>query len=210
VAGRRRFRVECRPDLRISPCPSAEIGLCFVMKLRVDPERLASKARDIGRETAEEIVAVHGPLWKARDDLTKLVLSLATAILAGTISFSSSILNQTSSSFASLALIFCWFLMLIAICCGLASLWSANTLQSFRVRFTNAEPHIKAEARKIEASSEDEVMSAISDIIKRYSEEALNPLGPADVRAKYMSLAALVLFASSLGVFIVVGGILVT
>lgn len=180
------------------------------MTFKVDPEYLAQKARSAGEEVAEEIASVHGSLWAARDNLTKLVLSLSAVILAGTISFSGTILEHSASVWAALFLVLSWLLFFAAICCGLASLWNANTLHSFRARFTNAEPDMKQDAESIKGNSENEIMDSVLTLMKQYSDRALNPLGSADTWANRLCASSLLCFGAALLSFIVAGCILVT
>lgn len=180
------------------------------MSHTIDPGRLAKRARESGREISEEIASVHGRYWEARDALIKLVLSLSAAILAGTISFSENILGVSACPLAGSLLIASWFLFLVSICAGIASLWNGTTLHSFRVRFTNAEPAITAEAAAVKSNDPSDLLDKVLDILRKYSDLALQPLGKADLWAKRYAKTCLIAFALALGLFLLVGGIVVT
>lgn len=180
------------------------------MPASIDLAKLAKEARASGRKVSEEITDVHGRYWEARDNLVKLVLSLSAAILAGTISFSQSILGVASCPLAGWLLIASWLFFLISISAGIASLWNGTTLHSFRIRFNNAEPAIKAEAAALKNGSPSEVMDNVLEILSKYTDQALQPLGSADLWAKRLAFGCLLSFALGLAIFLAVGGVVVT
>jgi len=155
---------------------------------------------------------VHGRLWEGRENLAKLIISLSSAMLVGTVTFSSTLLGSTSSATSCPnLLIISWSLLFLSMCLGILSLWHSNTLKSFRARFFNSEPKIEQEASKLdpEVSQEDSIKQILS-IVKKYSDASLKPLGNADRNAHYSLNAALIIFSLGVGAFLFFGALQVT
>ncbi len=151
-------------------------------KSEINSKLLTDNAIAAGDSIAREIFEVHGSLWKSREELSKLVISLSSAFLVGTISFSSSIVGQgTNLASCTEVLVYSWVALFITICAGIFSLWHSNTLHSFHARFTNSQPNIEQEISELNAEEPvEEIMKKAMIIVKKYSDVSLEPLGKAD------------------------------
>lgn len=182
------------------------------MPKEIDTQSIVQLARSAGEGAGAKMVEVHGRLWEGRENLAKLIISLSSAMLVGTITFSSTLLGSNSSATSCPNLLIAsWLFLFLSMCLGILSLWHSNTLKSFRARFFNSEPKIEQEASELdpEASQED-LTKEILSIIKKYSDASLEPLGSADRNAHYSLNAALVAFSLGVGVFLFFGALQVT
>lgn len=179
------------------------------MPKEINKEYIVLQARSAGEEAGAKMAEVHGRLWEGRENLAKLIVSLSSAMLVGTITFSSSLITSNSPTPSSSGLIvLSWVLLFLSMCLGILSLWHSNTLKSFRARFFNSEPAIEQEASQLNPeASQEELTQGILAIVKKYSDSSLEPLGSADRNAHYSLNAALVLFGLGVGAFLVFGAI---
>lgn len=182
------------------------------MSNEINTKYIVQKARLAGEEAGAKMVEVHGRFWEGRENLAKLIVSLSSAMLVGTITFSGSLLGSNSAATTCPSLLVAsWVLLFLSMCLGILSLWHSNTLKSFRARFFNAEPEIEQEASQLNPeASQEELTQEILSIIKKYSDASLEPLGSADRNASYSLNIALVLFGLGVGAFLSFGAILAT
>jgi hypothetical protein len=90
------------------------------MNLTVNADYVAKQASSAAGEIVSEIEKVHGPIWISRLEFCKLIISLASAILVGTITFAEKILDaHKASQCAVLALEASWLLFFVSICSSL-------------------------------------------------------------------------------------------
>ena len=172
--------------------------------MKVDERMFLSRARAAAESAALEMQAVHGAFWAGRGDLTKLVLTLSSAMLAGTISFAEKILGPSLSPCIAWLQIGCWSMFFGSICAGLASLWHTNTLLSFRARFASSEL-----VAKLRVDTTEELVEDVLGVVNKYSNAALEPLEAADQSSQIYARISIFLFVGALAVFIVIGGLLV-
>lgn len=176
------------------------------MTLKVDPSALAKRARSAAKATADEMSATHGQYWSGRAELTKLVLSLSSAILVGSVAFAEKIISA-AAPIAAWVLVGSWFAFFLSICCCLASLWHSNTLNSFRARFSSSELEMKEEAGKLVAENKEALVQSVLALVKKYSDQALQPLDSADLHSDRFARASMIFYGFGVGLFIVVGGL---
>jgi hypothetical protein len=178
----------------------------------INTDYIVQKARLAGEKAGAQMAEVHGRWWEGRENLAKLIISLSSVMLVGTITFSSNLVgpNSTTPLCPSL-LVTSWVLQFTAMCLGILSLWHSNTLKSFRARFFNSENNIKEEVAQLNSELPAEKLTIqIFAIIKKYSDSSLAPLESADRRSQNSLNAALVTFGMGVGVFLVFGAIQVT
>jgi hypothetical protein len=180
--------------------------------MKVNADYVAKQAGSAADEIVTEIEKVHGPIWASLKELCKLIISLASAILVGTITFAEKILDaHKASPGAVLALKASWLLFFVSICSSLLTVWYAGMFQTLRARFLNSEPQLKKDASNIQANSQQELDQKILDLVEQYSNSALNVVKPADERTALYTRIALVTFnCAALAVFIVCGALKVT
>lgn len=179
------------------------------MALKVDPSVLTKRARAAAKATAEEMSATHGQYWAGRVDIAKLVLSLSSAIVVGSAAFANKIVETAAAPIVSWVLVGSWLFFFLSISCCLASLWHANTLNSFRARFSSSELEMKKEAGELKADEQEALIQSVLSLVKKYSDQALLPLESADILSDKFARASMFFYGLGLGSFIVVGGLLV-
>jgi ABC-type siderophore export system fused ATPase/permease subunit len=163
------------------------------MSLQVNSDYVAKQASAAASEIVAEIEKVHGPIWASRQELCKLIITLASAVLVGTITFAEKIIGSHNTSYyAGLVLLVSWSLFFVSICSALLTIWYAGVLQTLRARFANA------------------LVTKSMDIMKKYSDAALNAMVPADEKTAFFTGAALSAFCLGLAVFIICGALQVT
>ena len=181
------------------------------MNLQVNSDYVAKQASAAAGEIVTEIEKVHGPIWASRQELCKLIISLASAVLVGTITFAEKIVDaHNASPCAGPVLVVSWLLFFASICSALLTLWYAGIFQTLRARFVNSEPQLKEEASKIQANTQEELVQKTIDLVKKYSDAALNAMKPADEKTALFTGAALVTFCLGLAAFIICGALQVT
>lgn len=179
---------------------------------QINTEYVAETARKAAEEVSSEMQEVHGPLWEARENLAKLVVSLSSAILVGTITFSGALIGSTGpEATCPILVILSWSLLFIALSSGVVSLWFSTSLKSFRVRLTNAESSLVESAGKIDPSLPPEALQEdLVKLVAAYANAGSKPVGRADAGARYALVMSLASFGLGVGVFLWFGALQVT
>lgn len=179
---------------------------------RIDTQYVAETARAAAEEVSAEMQEVHGPLWDARESLAKLVVSLSSAILVGTITFSGDLIGSSSlTANCPILVVISWFLLFLALVSSVMSLWFSTNLKSFRVRLTNAEPALEESAKNIDPLlPPDELQLKLVELVAKYANAGSVPLGRADVGARWSLNISLISFSLGVGVFLWFGALQVT
>jgi len=182
------------------------------MANKIDTNYVVQLASTAAKEVSEEMSEIHGGVWDGREDLAKLLISLSSAILVGTVTFSGSLLKVGSDQASCPSLIvLSWALLFLSLSAGLFSLWHSNTLKSFRARFTNSEPEIAKEAAQLDPKKDPEQLKLeIMVIIKKYSDKSVQPLGNAEKFSSNSLMVALITFGLGVGAFLLFGAIQIT
>ena len=177
----------------------------------IDPKKVVQEARKVAGFAADDIAKTHGPIWAGRDELAKLTLSLSSAILVGTISFAEQIIGaEKKSCLTGYLLLGSWVLFFISICLGLFALWRGNVLRSFMARFNNSTPTIEQEAAALRAETPEQLVKETLEIVRKHSDDALQPLSSADRYSEALLKWSLISFVVGLAVFIGFGYTIVT
>lgn len=178
------------------------------MNLQVNADYVAEQANSAADEIVTKIERVHGPIWANRQELCKLIISLASAILVGTITFAEKVVSANSaSSCAGLILVASWLFFFVSICSSLLTVWYAGVFQTLRARFNNSKPQLKRDASEIKADNQEELDQQTIDLVKQYSDSALNAVKPADERTAIFTRVAMVSFCLGLAAFITCGAL---
>lgn len=182
------------------------------MSNRIDTHYVTETARAAAAEVASEVNEVHGPLWEARENLSKLLVSLSSGILVGTITFSGELMGVGNAApVCSALVVVSWSMLFFSLISAILSLWFSTTFKSFMVRFTNAEPALLASLRHVDASMPvEELKEHLVDEIAKMARAASQPLGYADTGARISLIASLFLFSAGVGVFLWFGALQVT
>lgn len=88
-------------------------------------------------ETAEKMATVHNTFWESRTNICKVLLTIPSAVLVGTISFSGSLLGPRKQVMTcSSVLITAWVLFVLSIISAVVNFWLSYQLSSYKVQFS--------------------------------------------------------------------------
>ncbi|PHS76131.1 MAG: hypothetical protein COB19_02195 [Porticoccus sp.] len=170
----------------------------------INRDYLEQNAEDTGRDIVAKINEVHGPQWKHRLELTKLMVSLTSAILVGTITFSGTLIQSKVPQNPSWLLILSWALILASLIAALGSFWAHSNLLSFHPRWVNSMPTLRSRFEKLKPNSPNLVQD-ILDIIGQESIKALEPVGKADIWSNRLLKSSFATFVVGLICFLIFG-----
>jgi hypothetical protein len=139
--------------------------------------------------TQKRLADIHGPLWSARREVAKAVLSLASATLVLTVTFADKILAQTSATAKPTALAWVWLLLLASIAATLASLAFAVQLESLPARMISMQ-HMMFEKFREEQSKGKQPVHALDPMMQI----ATKPLLRYDQFSRWFLLGGLIAF----------------
>ncbi len=159
---------------------------------------------DYARNLKAKVEEVHGPYWKSRADLAKLLISLSSAILATTITFSEMLLKGLPGASCPILVVVSWSLLLLSLLLGVACVWFDGIFMTFHPRFLNMGSELDDRFKMIDLKSSD-APTKVTNALKEISDNALAPIARADRWAFRALIAALVSFAAALGALIVFG-----
>src|SRR3989442_12101671 len=117
-------------------------------------ERL-NQLRDASLDAADMIMQAYSPQWKARADVAKSLIPVASGALVFTVAFAPSLAKATIHPAWRYCLVASWLFFLLALASSLLSLWfsiglhdqKANVLeQSDKLRAALARPDANAES----------------------------------------------------------------
>jgi hypothetical protein len=169
-------------------------------------EKLIESAENAAEHTVDKMNKAHGAHWQSRVDLAKLIISISTAILVATITFSSSLLDEPNASFPGL-LILSWVLFFITLICAVSCIYYSTKLHTSLAIFINSEPDIEREIKELNNPTSPPLIEDIGAIVEKYSNRAFNPLGTADEKAKKLILYAMNFLLFGLFLFLLFGAI---
>lgn len=162
-------------------------------------------------DTTARIHEVHGRYWKSRLDACKTVLTLTSAILAGTVTFSERLLDGRSGSPAPAWILEgAWAFFAFSILAALYALWHLYSLESVGPAFFNARSKVDAEVDAVPPMESDEALSArLDQIVKSAVADALRSATASD-RTSHLAVGAqYFLFGIGMVAFVIFGILLV-
>jgi len=160
-------------------------------------------------EVVDRIDRVHGPYWRARLDLIKLLITILSALLAGTVTFSSSIVDNPETAKFLCLLYVAWSLLFLSLVSGVLAIWCSSKLHSFYPAYFNQSATLEAKIKALNNDDEN-FMDNVVGAFKEAIDNAIRPLGPADSRAEKATLCCLASFVLGLGVFLFFGALQVS
>ncbi|HEX8708809.1 MAG TPA: hypothetical protein VF723_11245 [Pyrinomonadaceae bacterium] len=147
----------------------------------------------------EEIERTHSPFWNARYELAKNVISLASASLVLTVTFSTSLTGPGKVGNWKYLLICSWIAFLLSLISATSSLWVSINLKTVAARFLNQSVKVMQVLDNLDLSSPNptqELQGVINEI--------LVPLKPIEVwqgRFLNISLIMFMIALTLLGAF---------
>jgi hypothetical protein len=121
----------------------------------VDNTERLNKFRDASLDAADMITRAYSPQWKARVDVAKSLIPVASGALVFTVAFAPSLAKATVHPAWRYCLVASWLFFLVALSSALLSLWfsiglhdmKANILeQSDKLRTALAQPNAEADS----------------------------------------------------------------
>jgi hypothetical protein len=176
------------------------------MTVRANTSEAARHLQESADGVISEMEKVHGPIWGARESLARLLISLASAVLVGSVAFADSIL-ASESAWSQRALLISWVFFFLSITAGVLSVWHAGTLTQARARFVNSEPAFKEEAEQLAAASAEELLRGVFAIVKRYSDGVFESIGQADAKTERYTRCSIWAFILGLALFVLCGAL---
>ncbi len=157
-------------------------------------------------QVTERIDRVHGPYWAARNDFLKLLITINTAVIAGTVTFSSSFVGSGNTTQCLSLLYIAWGLLFISLISSVIAIWLSSQLYLFYPRYFNQKDNLEKKVRALD-SKDPKYQEEIVNLFKTSFNEAVQPVGTADSRTDIASKISLATLVAGLGVFLLFGGI---
>jgi hypothetical protein len=145
------------------------------------------------KKAPEDIESVHGPYWNARYELAKNVVSLSSASLVFTITFSKSVIDTATVGVWKYLLFGSWLAFLLSLISAVSCLWISIKLKSFGARLFNQRAKIREAIEQFDISKPNP-----TNEIERLLLTALSPMQPVDKWAGRLLHASLILFIVAL------------
>ena len=161
-------------------------------------ERL-NQIRDKSLEAADKIVQAYSPQWKARVDVAKSLVPVASAALVFTVAFAPSLAKPNIHYAWRYCLVGSWVCFLCALSCSLLSLWFAIGLHDLQANIIERSNKLR-EANANPNTNADDMLKVMSDVFTA----SLTPI----VRRDKISRRLLNVAYLSYGVAILLIGIL--
>jgi len=93
-------------------------------------------------EILEELNKVHGPYWRSRNELAKLLVSLSSAALVLTVTFSKDLAANVPQGWKA-SLFLCWISFAMSTIAGVISLWASTKFYTLQIMFFNQREEMK-------------------------------------------------------------------
>ena len=174
------------------------------MEKQPNPETVISAQRASVEEVVDRIDRIHGPYWKVRSEFVKLLITINTALLAGTVTFSSSLIGDSCAVKFLGLLYLSWGLLFLSLVSSVVAIWLSSQLYTFYPRYFNQTDKLEGEIKALN-KNDTEYMDKIFALFKESIDDSVGPLGPADSRTEAATKWSLCAFVVGLGFFLLFG-----
>lgn len=157
-------------------------------------------------QVIDKIDRVHGLYWKSRYDFINLLITINTAIIAGTVTFSSSFLGTTGTTQYINLLFVAWGLLFISLISCVFAIWFSIQLYLFYPRYFNTKDKLEEKIKALDSES-DNYQQEIVTLFQSTISDAVQPVGKSDSRTDAASKTSLATLVAGLGFFLFFGGI---
>jgi hypothetical protein len=141
-------------------------------------------------ETFSEMATLYEPFWKARDDVAKTIISIASGTIALTVTFSSSISSPYTHIFWKYLICAGWIFLLLSIVAAIASLWTSQNARKMSFTFFTHKSRAEQTSPEFQKIT-DEESSALTNELRR----KITTLARTDVWAGRLLRVTFILFA---------------
>ncbi|EHN70765.1 hypothetical protein [Aliivibrio fischeri] len=175
--------------------------------VELDIEKVQPVVSKTITDTAEKMATVHGTFWENRADVCKALLTITSAVLVGTISFSGSLLGPGKQEVVySTALITAWVLFVLSIISAVISLWFSYQLSSYKVQFFNSKGVIAERLRTVGGQQNaKKLKGALDEAVLDLTSQTISSLSSYDKWSHYAVASQLSLFILGIISFLVFG-----
>jgi hypothetical protein len=128
-------------------------------------------------EIVKELDKIHGPYWRSQSDLAKLIVSLSSAALVLTVTFSKDLAVNLSNGW-KVFLFLSWLSFAVSTVIGIIGLWAFTKFHTVQIMFFNQREQMKiriAEMKrqdKFKAELFEDLLSAPFFKLKKYEKAA--------------------------------------
>jgi len=155
------------------------------------------KYEKVTKETLDEMNIVHGPYWKARDTLARLLITVSATILALTVTFSSTNLAKKT---LFILLFSEWISLVVSVLFCLIGLWFSMKISSIHIHFSNQQSAVLQKVKKMLEHGHFE-----KEFFEGLFSAPFKDLGKNDKRSWVLLRCGLVSFILSLFLLCVIG-----
>jgi hypothetical protein len=174
----------------------------------MDEHKIATETAKWMIQFAKEIIEPYKPEWAERREIAKTLISLASAALIFTITFSSSIITPTTPRFWRYSVLVCWAAFICSLVCALGSLWFSMGLSSLPVLIDERSNAIADATRTaVKTAMESRLRLSAEDAapVTAIFEEQLTKVAREDLAAYWLLRASLLCFGIALLILTIIG-----
>jgi hypothetical protein len=183
-----------RLALRSTAGPSLDEGDSMTPSGNITP--LLDHLLDVAKKTTDPLMFQ----WETRKDIAKTLISLASATLVFTITFSSSLTAKGASSFWRYTILFCWLTFVASLILALASLWCSMGLANLQALVLAKTPELREAAKETFSKPYPD-----SDPVYSVFQEASQEVVRDDRRSRRLLQAAMTCFGVALVILTALG-----
>lgn len=136
--------------------------------------------------------------WEARKDIAKTLISLSSATLVFTITFSQSVIKPDTPHGWRYIILACWLSCVLSLACALASLWFSMGLSSLPLLMVMQTDKLKEAAKKALSTADPASLSAVSL-------EPFTKVTQQENKALWLLRFSALLYGLALSVFVILG-----
>lgn len=157
---------------------------------------------------AKDIIEPYKESWAERRETAKTLISLASAALIFTITFSGSIITPSTSRFGRYSVLVCWIAFISSLACSLGTLWFSMGLSDLPILIDERGNEImEAATPVIKDALEGHFKLSPADAIpvERIFLEQLNKVAGHDLAAHWLLRASILCFGIALAILTAFG-----
>jgi len=157
---------------------------------------LLDHLQDVAKKTTDPLMFQ----WEARKDLAKTLISVASATLVFTITFSSSLTAKGTSSFWRYSILVCWLAFVCSLVLALASLWCSMGVANLQALVLARTDKLRQAAKEALSKSQPD-----SDPVYSVFNEAFQEIVRDDRRSRRLLYVSMTCFGVALVIFTALG-----
>jgi len=169
-----------------------------------DPQTKEDLARAVSRnleETGTQLHGVYSPLWASRVEVLKIIVTLSSASIVLSVTFSSSLRGIHAASIWSYVIVFSFIMFVTSLILAFVALWLGTRLYHMQPAILQERSAIQAAV--LRASSRDELFKSSDEIMSR----SLKPITRYDNIAAWLFLISSTCFCLAIISLAVVGAV---